>query len=501
MKNLLTILHIDWRESLRSPLWSRKLLINIFMGAGFLYLAGIFVALGVALDDILLKVPMDGIDYNTYGPSFVLRRLDSFLLYYFFFDFVLRYFMQKLPAMSIRPYLHLPIKRSSLVNFLLVKTVWSPFNLFHFLIFIPFMFEVFNNLDFAPALGWSVGFVAIVYANNFGLNYLKRTSEVDTRVYLALLGTLVIVLGLDWFDLVDFQSVSGLIFNQLFLQPWAMMVPIIVAAGCYWINYNYLRHNMYLSRISKSKTSEISYVGSGILSRFGLIGRLTELEFKFIWRNKRPRSVLLLTILFLGYGLIVFPNPDYAGNTLMYILFSIIITGMFMLNYGQYLLGWEGGHFDHILTRNVSFKNYYMSKFLLFVLISMAAMILSIPYAYFGWEVLFVLFCVFLFNMGVNSHIVMFFGSLNPKKVDLTQRTAFNMQGAGAAQFLVAIPILGFPLALYGLGILLWGSTGAVILLGVVGLAGLAGTRFWISLLAAWLKRQRHEISSDFRNQ
>lgn len=110
--------------------------------------------------------------------------------------------------------------------------------------------------------------------------------------------------------------------------------------------------------------------------------------------------MLLITILFLGYGLLVFPQPEYQGNYLMYIMFSIIITGMFMLNYGQYLLGWEGNHFDHILTRNVSFKDYYLSKVLLFAITSGAAMILSIPYAYFGWEILLVLFVVFLSILG-----------------------------------------------------------------------------------------------------
>ena len=92
-------------------------------------------------------------------------------------------------------------------------------------------------------------------------------------------------------------------------------------------------------------------------------------------------------------------------------------------------------------------------------------------------------------------------GSMNPKKIDLTQGTVFNWQGVGAAQFLLVVPVLGAPLALYGLGMLFWDELGAVLLIGVVGLIGLAGTRYWIQLLAMWLKKQRHEISNDFRNQ
>jgi hypothetical protein len=501
MNHLFRIMMLDWKQSRRSPLWHRNALVNVFLAMSFLYLIGMFFVLGVVLDDIIIKVPIDGIDYRTFKESFVLRRLNHFMLYYFFGDLVIRYFLQKLPAMSIAPYLHLPIKKASLVNFMLVKSIWSPFNLIHFVIFIPFMTEVFANLEFWSAMGWTISFSSLVFFNNYLLLYLKRTSEINAKVYLGMLASLVLILLLDWFDLVDFQVVSASVFNSFFLYPAASLVPVALILGAYLLNFKYLMANMYLNKISKTKQNEVSYVGSGILSRFGLVGRLSELEFKFIWRNKRPRAVLLMTILFLGYGLFVFPNPQYAGSYYMYILFSIIITGMFMMNYGQYLLGWEGSHFDHILTRNVSFEDYYLSKFLLFAIVSGAAMVLSLPYVYFGWDVILILFCVFLFNLGISSHIVMFFGSMNPKKIDMTQGSVLNWQGVGAAQFLMIIPVMALPIVIYFIGNMLWGPNGAVILFGVIGLLGLAVTRFWIGLLAKWLRGQRYEISNDFRNQ
>lgn len=501
MKNLLLISRIELLSSFRSPIWHRKILINLFLVLTFLYLAGNFLVLGIFLDDLLIKIPVDGIDYNAYGPSFVVRKLNQFLLYYFFIDLIMRYFMQKLPAMAIQPLLHLPLKKSTLVHFMLLKTVWSPFNWFQFLIFVPFFFEVFQNLPFDVALGWTSGFTAFVYLINYGLLYLKRTSDVDTKVYLGMLVALVLLISADWYDFIDFKWLSGQVFDALLLQPVLSLLILGATFFMYYLNFNYLKNNMYLNKLSKQKRSEVSYVGSGILSSFGLVGRLTELEFKFIWRNKRPKSVLMITILFLAYGLLVFPNPQYQGNYFMYILFSIIITGMFLMNYGQYLLGWEGTHFDHILSRNVSFYDYYMSKFLLFALVSGGAMILSIPYAYFGWDVLLIVFSVFLFNLGINSHIVMFFGSMNPKKIDLSQGTVFNWQGVGAAQFLLVLPVLGLPLGIYALGALILGDDRGFLALALIGIAGLAGTKYWIKLLAMWLKKQRYEIADDFRNQ
>ena len=76
-----------------------------------------------------------------------------------------------------------------------------------------------------------------------------------------------------------------------------------------------------------------------------------------------------------------------------------------------------------------------------------------------------------------------------------------NWQGVGAAQFLIIFPVLGLPLALYGIGVFFWGTTGAMLLIGTIGFLGLAGTQIWIGLLAKWLESQRYEISNDFRNQ
>ncbi|GAB5538862.1 MAG: DUF5687 family protein [Salibacteraceae bacterium] len=460
-----------------------------------------FVFLGVYLDDILIKIPVEDIDYNTFKESFVLRRLNQYLLYYFFADLILRYFTQKLPALSIQPLLHLPIRKSSLVHYMLMKTTWSPMNWFHGLLFIPFIIELFSNLPFLQSIGWTIGLISIIYLNNFLLIYLKRTSEVDYRVYLSMIAILMVTVGLHWFDIVDFTALSGLLFNAFFLNPITVLIPISLAALFYFFNYRYLRSNLYMSTLRTDAKSEISYVGAGILSRFGIVGRLTELEFKFIWRNKRPRSVLLITLLFLGYGLLVFPMEEYMGNYLMYALFSIIITGMFILNYGQYLLGWEGSHFDHILTRKVSFEDYYLSKFLLFTIVSGVAMLLSIPYAYFGWEVLLVLFSVFLFNIGIGTHVVMFFGSLNPKKIDLSKGTVMNWQGVGAAQFLIIFPIMGIPLGLFGIGVLLGNERLGLLLIAIAGILGLLTTKLWIKLLGQWLTAQRYKISKDFRNQ
>ncbi len=492
MKNLTTILRLEWLRQTRSALWHKNLLVNLFLGLMVVYLLGNLLFVGLVLDDILLKI---------FPRTSPLEKLNSWLLYYFFFDFILRYFMQKLPAMTVEPYLHLPISKKSLAHLLLVRSKVHMFNFFHLLIFVPFAFEVgFKYYTTAEGLGWLVGVVSMVFALNFILMYIKRTAEISLPVYAGMIATLATLIGLEYFDLVSFSGISALAFNALFQVPLTALIPLGLAMGAYFLNFRYLNDHMYMGDLTSGESTKVSFVGAGFFSRFGLMGQLIDLDLKFIWRNKRTRSVLLLTILFLGYGLLIFPQKDFQSNDLMHMIFSIIITGMFTLNYGQYLLGWEAAHFDHILSRNVSPMQFFKSKFLLFALVSTACMVCSIPYAYFGWEILLALFCVYLFNVGITAPVVMFFGSLNPKKIDLSKGTVMNWQGVGAAQFLLVIPVLGLPMVIYGLGVMFWDTQHAMILIGIIGVAGILGSGLSIRLLGKWMEQRKYEISNDFRN-
>ena len=58
-------------------------------------------------------------------------------------------------------------------------------------------------------------------------------------------------------------------------------------------------------------------------------------------------------------------------------------------------------------------------------------------------------FAAMVYNIGINIYILLFAGSFNRKKIDLTQRAAFNYQGTGAVQWLVGIPLLLVPMALF----------------------------------------------------
>src|SRR5690606_39547633 len=64
--------------------------------------------------------------------------VNSYLFFWFLTDLVMRFFFQKLPVMSVKPLLTLPIKRGQGVHYVLGKSVFSFFNFLPLFAVIPF---------------------------------------------------------------------------------------------------------------------------------------------------------------------------------------------------------------------------------------------------------------------------------------------------------------------------------------------------------------------------
>jgi hypothetical protein len=54
-----------------------------------------------------------------------------------------------------------------------------------------------------------------------------------------------------------------------------------------------------------------------------------------------------------------------------------------------------------------------------------------------------------IFNIGFNSLFLLYAGSFNRKKIDLTKGGFGNTQGTSATQFIIVIPLMLFPMALF----------------------------------------------------
>jgi hypothetical protein len=173
------------------------------------------------------------------------------------------------------------------------------------------------------------------------------------------------------------------------------------------------------------------------------------------------------------YGLFFYPNPAYQDKPWFYAFVGIFVTGIFLINFGQFIPAWDSGYYKMLMSQNIQYKQYLKSKFTLMAVSVVIMFILSIPYVYFGWKILLAHLVAAIYNIGINTHVILFAGSFNRKKIDLNQRAAFNYQGTGAVQWLVGIPLMVLPLAIFGASYYFVSFEMGCLVLSVLGLIGI----------------------------
>ena len=276
--------------------------------------------MGILIVYLLLNVLvvaffMDKILMKTHPGQDILQTFNSFILYYFLMDLIMRFQLQELPTLSVRPYLHLPISKNQIVNYLSITSLATAFNLTPFLLAIPFLIKVLIPQQGAGAFwGYMACILGLTLFNHFFSLWLKRKVNLNAFWMLGFFGLLLIIWALEfYFKLISLSTISKDLFNAIINQPLASAIAVILAFVMFMINHNYLKSNLYLEELQTSKTSVKSSTEIPYLDRFGTVGDLAANELKLIFRNKRPRSVVMMCVMFMLYGLIFYNNPKYEG--------------------------------------------------------------------------------------------------------------------------------------------------------------------------------------------
>ena len=157
----------------------------------------------------------------------------------------------------------------------------------------------------------------------------------------------------------------------------------------------------------------------------------------------------------------------------MFIFVGIFVTGIFMINFGQFIPAWDSAYYKLLMSQNIKYKEYLKSKYLLMNLSAVALFVLSIPYVYFGWNILLIHFAAMVYNIGINSHVLLYGGSFNRKRIDLSQRAALNYQGTGAVQWIIGFPLLLFPVLIFYLPYHFFGFEAGIATLIILGGLGI----------------------------
>ena len=487
------LLRHQWKEFIRNPSWSG---ISVAY-AIFLVLLALYFLLNLVLAGAFISHLITSQD----PTADVVIVVNQHLLSGFLLLFLGRLLFQNTPQLKIGPYLHLPISRLALARFFSFAALFHLHNLLPLAFFIPFWISNLA-LDYPAftSLSWLAAIVAILGLSNYLVICINLALVRRALPVWILGGGTSGLIALDyWWQWGYTNALSSAVFDSLLGLSGPVLAVALLAATCllFGLTCRLLKDHLHDETPSEKGSTARSQSLLDRLAALGPVGRLMALEIKLAIRNKRPRQILWSALMVAAAGLIYFillahHSSDYF--TFYHIFWGLFLTSGFMINYGQLMFGWESLYFDGHLARPVHFRHLLWAKLLLLQISCPLLALVCLPFLLiFAPELLVTYSVLLLYNIGFSSACMLFFATMNRKRLYIAPSSFFNQQGTSLHHLLAIIPLLAPP------AIVMLTTDFGPLSLAVGGLLCWALSPVWIRLLAYRLQKCKYRMAAGFR--
>ncbi len=483
--------NLEWKQFSRASYFQKGIAIKILLGFAVLYFGGAALMLGGSLFFILKKT-IPNLD-----PIVI---VNNYIIYWFLFDLAIRFFLQQLPVMNVKPLMVIPIHKNTIIHYLLGKTTISFFNFIPLFIFFPFSIVLIaKGYPAANVIFWFLSVVFLTLSNNL-VNFLINKNN---TVFYVLLSALVIFAGLEYYNIFKISTPIGVAFNALYQHPYLVFIPLFMMLGLYVLVFQYIKKGFYLDDTVSKKVKEVHASDLSWMNRFGSIAPFLKNDVKLIWRNARPKQVMLMSFVFLFYGLIFYTQPTYQKMPAFLAFASMFVTGGFLMTFGQLVPSWDSEYYKMLMSQNIPYKKYLESKWYLMVVAVAISFVLSTPYLYFGWKIFAMIAAGALFNIGLNSFITLFGGALNrvPIELNVKAKAFSNTNGFNPTQMLIALPKLLLPMLLFYVPYKLINFNAGLIVLALSGVLGIIFRDFFLTKIENIYQKGKYKTIAAYEEK
>jgi hypothetical protein len=485
-------INLEWKSFTRAAAFKQNLFFKIFIGFFAVLILLEFAAIGAGSYFIIDDLIEDGVIVGR-NPF---RAVNRFLIYWFITDLVFRYFMQKMPVANIKPLLYLPFTKSKIVKYALGKTAISFFNVLPAFFFIPFSIVLLiEGYSVMGVIGWHLAMLGITYAFNF-LNIFLNNSD---KVFYPVIGLVAISIYAQyngWFDITIYTQP---VFDVFFDHPWMCIVPLGAAVYLAYTAFKYFNTQLYLDAGLSVKAEDVSSENLDFLNRFGKISTYLKNDYRLIRRNKRARSTFIMGFLFIFYGLF-FAFGLYGDNDFGKVFAALFCTGGFLFSFGGLVPSWDSSYYKLMMSQNIPYREFLLSKWWLMVIVTTMTTLLSLWYVYFGIEWLYAILAGAVYNIGLNSSVVLLSGAYVKMPIDLTSNTnAFgNSKAFNVKSLLLVLPKMVLPVAIYYIFAWTISSEAGFIAIAVTGLLGLAFRNLIFNWIEEIYKNEKYDTIAAY---
>jgi hypothetical protein len=459
------------------------------MGLGALYFMVCFAILGSAVFFILKEEGLEP-----------LSTINTYIIYYLVGDLIMRWLIQKMPVTNIKPLLTLPIKRSTIVHYSLGKTAISFFNIIHAFFFLPFTIVLLIEGYGYQAILWHLAMMALIYTNNF-LNVIINNKDIVFYPLVAIVASLGLAQYYQFFNITEYTKPF---FQGMYDTNYLFLIPILLLIITYYFSFNFFKNDLNLDTGLAKKSAEARTEDLTWLNQFGTLGTFLKNDIKLLKRNKRSRTTVFMSFLFVFYGFFFFTNSIEAyNNPVMHVFAGIFVSGGFLFTFGQFVPSWDSAYYQLMMSQNISYRQYLNSKWWLMVIATIISTVIASFYLYFGWQTYMLIVVGAIYNIGVNSHLVLLGGAFVKTPIDLTMankafgdKQAFNMK-----TLLISLPKLLVPMLLYAAGYYLFSANIGFLFVAIAGILGFALRNTVFSKIEKIYKTEKYATIAAYKQK
>ena len=424
------------------------------------------------------------------------------LIFILALDFLMRVPFQKTPTQEVEPYLLLPVKRNRVIDFLLIRSGLSLFNLFWLFLFVPFSFiTITKYFGVLGVITYLIGILLLILANNYW--YLLCRTLINERIWWILLpiafyggiGCLLFIpkdssLFYFFMDLGD-GYIQG---NILYFLGTILVIFLL------WLINRKIMSGLIYAELAKTDDTQIKNVSEyKFFERYGEVGEYMRLELKMLLRNRRCKGALRsIGIIVLAFSIAL----SFSSVYYCYLMKSSVgyyhsdVNEMIILSA---IIAVERNYIDGLMSRKESIMSLLKAKYYTYSIGEIIPFILMIPAIIMNKLTLLGAFAWFFYTIGFIYFCFFQLAVYNKQTVPLNEKVT-GRQTNSAIQMLVNFGAFGVPLILYSILNALLGETVTYIILLAIGLGFTLTSPLWIKNVYHRFMKRRYENMEGFRD-
>lgn len=487
MKIVLRHISIVFKKFFRSKQWVSGLIGKLLIALLIPYL----ILISFQIDRVLRKfVPGE--------PP--VNSLNAFLLRGFVMLFLGGLLLQKIPFDTIRPYLHLNIKRNKISQLLLIKTIFSIKTFVVMALFTPFAFiSIPESYSINEAVFWLMNIYFLIISINLLIQMIKLFLGENVKTFGIMVSLIAFTGIIGELYFVSSSSLSRYIFTAFLREPLVLLISIAVFFLLYRVNCKLISREFYIDRPVERRKKIGDNSLYNVINGLGGNTELIKFNLKQIFRNKRGKMSYFYwfgMLLFMGFLMKNVLLGDQANNFMSYFIMLLLPAG-FLYQHNQFFFPWDSYQADFVHTAKIDFKEYMFARVITTILLIIPIYLLTLLLGILRRDLIYITLSSFVFNVGYASFLLILLSVLSVREIDVNQSIFFNYQGISAFQYFSVIILFLLPALIFLIfrNNMMW----AYLVNGLIGLAGIVFKDKWMDLLYGIFIKKKYEILEELR--